>query len=101
MHGFSPVESDHLKPHQHQHQHQPFNRAHEFGKNVQPHTKAAPFGEIRRSSAKGLSTADNIAISDVSSNEQMLYFTNENGNDNVKGNYAISKKQTNVKETDR
>lgn len=112
MHGFSPVESDrlgldHLKQHQHQHQHQPLLNhgvgrgigsssssniatGHDFIKNIQQHVKGVPppsplsFGENRHGNAKGFATADNIAISDVSSNEQMLYFSN----DNVKGNYA-------------
>lgn len=98
VHGFSPVENDRLADHlkQHQHQHQTLARGgHDFIKNTQQHVKTAlPFGEIRShssssssNSAKGLATADNIAISDVLSNEQMLYFSNENGNDNVKGNY--------------
>lgn len=89
VHGFSPVENerpgDHVK--QHQHQHQSLGRGgHDFIKSIQQHVKSVqPFGESRRgSNAKGLATADNIAISDVSSNEQMLYFSN----DNVKGNYA-------------
>lgn len=99
VHGFSPVENDRLADHlkQHQHQHQTLARGgHDFIKNTQQHVKTVPFGEIRShsssssssNSAKGLATADNIAISDVLSNEQMLYFSNENGNDNVKGNYA-------------
>lgn len=92
VHGFSPAENDrlgdHLKQHQHQHQHQHqvlSRGGHDFIKNIQQHVKAAPpFGESHHVNAKILSTADNIAISDVSSNEQMLYFSN----DNVKGNYA-------------
>lgn len=84
VHGFSPVESDRLGDHSKQHQHQ--HGGHDFIRNIQQHVKSAsPFGESHHGiSAKGLSPADNIAISDVSSSEQMIYFSN----DNVKGNYA-------------
>lgn len=83
MHGFSPVESDrlgdHVKHSTHQHLHQTtLSRGHDHA--------AVSFAKNRRSSVNGLTTADNIAaISDVSSSEQMIYFTNEN----VKGNFSI------------
>lgn len=40
-----------------------------------------------QTNAKGLIQTDDIAIPDVSSNEQILYFTSVNRNGNVKGNY--------------
>lgn len=70
---------DHVKHSTHQHLHQTtLSRGHDHG--------AVSFAKNRRSSVSGLTTADNIAaISDVSSSEQMIYFTNEN----VKGNFSI------------
>lgn len=86
VHGFSSVESDrlsdHLKHNSHQHQHQ-----HQTTLSRGPDHGTVSFAENRRTSANGLATADNIAaISDVSSSEQMIYFTNEN----VKGNFSFS-----------
>lgn len=85
VNGFASQEDrlvDHFK------QQSSLNRGHNFMRNSHQHsalpqTQSMQYDESNHQSrAKGLSNDDDVAISD----EQILYFANINGNDNVKGN---------------
>lgn len=90
VHGYTSQEDrpiDHVKQHQqHQQQPQSLNHGHSFMKNIRQHSqiaqsKALQYDETHRNRAKGLLNDDDISISA----EQILYFTNINVNENVKG----------------
>lgn len=95
VHGSSSPEADRLNDHLKQrHQQQLLNHDHDSIENIESHPllpqqKPQKYDddEQRHSNSKVLATDVDIAISDGTSNEQILYFSNLNGNENVKGNF--------------
>lgn len=93
VHGSSSPEADQLNDHLKQrHQQQLLNHDHDSIENIESHSllpqqKPQQYDEQRHSNSKVLATDVDIAISDGTSNEQILYFSNLNGNENVKGNF--------------